>query len=107
MIAAAFPLYLLGFMGQPGGVLADFSIDGPVGLLNLLSAAGMALLVVVVLASVGSMLRTPVGAADDPWDAQTLEWSVPSPAPRDNFESLATVGSPEPLLDVKPQEVTA
>jgi len=106
-IAAAFPMYLLGFMGQPGGVLADFSIDGPVGLLNLLSAAGMAPLAVVVLASVGSMLRTPVGAADDPWDAQTLEWSVPSPAPRDNFESLATVGSPEPLLDVKPQEVTA
>ena len=106
-VAAAFPLYILGFMGQPANTLADFSIDGPVGLLNLLSAAGMGLVAVVVLGAVATMLGTPVGAADDPWDAQTLEWSVPSPAPRDNFEVLATVGSPEPLLDVKPQEVTA
>lgn len=106
-VASAFPLYILGFMGQPGGVVADFSIDGPVGLLNLLAAAGMGLVALVVLGTVATMLGTSVGATDDPWDAQTLEWSVPSPAPRDNFEVLATVGSPEPLLDVKPQEVTA
>lgn len=106
-VAAAFPLYILGFLGQPGGTVADFSIDGPVGLLNVLAALGMGLLAVVVLGSVATMLGTPVGASDDPWDAQTLEWSVPSPAPRDNFEVLASVGSPEPLLDVKPQEVTA
>jgi len=106
-VAAAFPLYLLGLMGQPGGTLSGFTIDGPVGPLNLLAGAGMAVLVLVVLGTVATMLRTAVGASDDPWDAQTLEWSVPSPAPRDNFESLATVGSPEPLLDVKPQEVMA
>jgi len=41
-------------------------------------------------------------AGDDPWDAQTLEWSVSSPAPADNFASIPSVASPEPLLDVKP-----
>ncbi|MFM9082459.1 MAG: cbb3-type cytochrome c oxidase subunit I [Actinomycetota bacterium] len=106
-VAAAFPLYVLGFMGQPGATLAVFEIDGPVGVLNLLAGAGMAVVALVVLGTVATMLGTAAGASDDPWDAQTLEWSVPSPAPRDNFEALATVGSPEPLLDVKPQEVTA
>lgn len=106
-VAAAFPLYILGFMGQPAGVVADFSLEGPDGTLNLVAAIGMGLVAVVVLGAVAAILSTPIGAADDPWDAQTLEWSVSSPAPRDNFEVLATVGSPEPLLDVKPQEVTA
>ena len=67
----------------------------------------MVLVALVVAATAGLMLAASRTAADDPWDAQTLEWSVPSPAPVDNFETLATVGSPEPLLDVKPQEVSA
>jgi len=41
-------------------------------------------------------------AGDDPWDAQTLEWSVSSPAPFDNFASVPSVASAEPLLDIKP-----
>jgi heme/copper-type cytochrome/quinol oxidase subunit 1 len=41
-------------------------------------------------------------AGDDPWDAQSLEWSVASPAPSNNFVSTPTVASAEPLLDIKP-----
>ena len=41
-------------------------------------------------------------SGDDPWDAQTLEWSVSSPAPHDNFVSMPAVSSSEPLLDIKP-----
>ena len=106
-IAAAFPLYVAGFLDQPAGKLTGFNVDGPVNVLNFLSGAGMLVIVLVVAAYTGLLLSTSVGAADDPWDGQTLEWSIPSPAPRDNFESLALVGSPEPLLDVKPQEVSA
>jgi heme/copper-type cytochrome/quinol oxidase subunit 1 len=36
---------------------------------------------------------------DDPWDAQTLEWTTTSPAPRDNYTEVPTVMSPEPVLD--------
>lgn len=106
-IAAAFPLYVAGFLDQPAAKLTGFNIDGPDNLLNLLSGIGMLVIVLVVAGYVGLMLSASTGAADDPWDGQTLEWSIPSPAPRDNFESLALVGSPEPLLDVKPQEVSA
>ena len=38
---------------------------------------------------------------DDPWDAQTLEWAVPSPAVTGVVPDLGLVRSPEPLLDAK------
>jgi heme/copper-type cytochrome/quinol oxidase subunit 1 len=88
-----------------------FDYDGPIALWNVASAAGSALIVLTVLAYVGLLVtavRAGAGATDDPWDAHTLEWSIPSPAPANNFASLATVSSSEPLLDVKPsQEVSA
>ena len=89
----------------------DFDYSGPLGLWNVLAGAGSAVIALVVLAYVGLLVTTVrqgAGATDDPWDAHTLEWSIPSPAPTDNFSALATVSSSEPLLDVKPsQEVPA
>ncbi len=106
-LAAAVPLWVLGLSDQPAAVLGGFTSSGSDDTLNLVAGVGMALVALVVAATAGLMLAASRTAADDPWDAQTLEWSVPSPAPVDNFETLATVGSPEPLLDVKPQEVSA
>ena len=110
-VLASLPLYIAGFAGQPAYATFGFDYDGPVALWNLVAAVGAALMALVVLAFVGllvSTLRAGAGAADDPWDAQTLEWSVPSPAPADNFAELPQVNSSEPLLDVKPsQEVPA
>jgi len=30
-------------------------------------------------------------ASDNPWEATTLEWSIPSPPPHDNFAGIAPV----------------
>lgn len=110
-VLASLPLYVAGFADQPAYSLAGFDYDGPVALWNLLAGAGAALVALVVLAFVGLLVtavRAGNGASDDPWDAQTLEWSVPSPAPADNFAELPVVNSSEPLLDAKPsQEVPA
>jgi cytochrome c oxidase subunit 1 len=46
-------------------------------------------------------------AGDDPWDAQTLEWAVRSPAPAAMAPDLGLVRSAEPLLDVKEAAATA
>ncbi len=35
----------------------------------------------------------------DPWQGHTLEWATPSPPPLENFVTLPTVDSAEPLLD--------
>jgi heme/copper-type cytochrome/quinol oxidase subunit 1 len=110
-VLSSLPLYIAGFADQPANVVNGFEYDGPVALWNVLSTAGSALIALVVLAYVGLLaaaVRAGAGAKDDPWDAHTLEWSIPSPAPTNNFASLATVSSSEPLLDAKPsQEVPA
>jgi heme/copper-type cytochrome/quinol oxidase subunit 1 len=110
-VLASLPLYIAGFANQPAHAVNGFDYDGPIALWNVASAAGSALIVLTVLAYVGLLVtavRAGAGATDDPWDAHTLEWSIPSPAPANNFASLATVSSSEPLLDVKPsQEVSA
>ena len=50
--------------------------------------------------------RKPVASGDNPWDAQTLEWTTTSPAPRDNFVDVPVVYSAEPLLDLKTASAT-
>jgi heme/copper-type cytochrome/quinol oxidase subunit 1 len=93
-----------GFADQPASAIADFSYDGPSGLWNAVAALGHLLAALSLLGLVAQAVRSrgSDAAGDDPWDGHTLEWSTPSPAPADNFVELAMVGSPEPLLDVKP-----
>lgn len=104
-VLSSLPLYIAGFANQPAGVVDGFSYDGPQELWNALAAAGQAIIaltVVLFLLTALRAFRAGEAAGDDPWDAQTLEWSVSSPAPADNFASVPSVSSPEPLLDVKP-----
>jgi heme/copper-type cytochrome/quinol oxidase subunit 1 len=111
VVLASLPLYIAGFADQPIDAVNNFDYSGPLGLWNVLAGSGSAIIAVVVVAYMGLLfatVRKGTGAIDDPWDAHTLEWSIPSPAPTDNFAALATVSSSEPLLDVKPsQEVPA
>jgi len=60
-----------------------------------LFAAGVTLLIVNVLVS----LRRGRPAGANPWDAPTLEWSVPSPPPPYNSAVIPTVGSRHPLWE--------
>lgn len=111
-IAAAFPLYIAGFSNQPVDAIGSFNYDGPIALWNALSGIGHAVIALVVIAFIALLIdavRNGAQAADDPWNAHTLEWAIPSPAPVNNFAELAQVGSPEPVLDAKPasQEVSA
>lgn len=104
-VLAALPMYIAGFANQPANVANNFSYGGPQELWNTASAAGHALVAVSVLLFVLTALRAFTAgevAGDDPWDAQSLEWSVSSPAPSSNFVSTPSVASAEPLLDIKP-----
>ena len=104
-VLAALPLYIAGFANQPANVVDGFNYSGPAELWNAASAAGHAIVAVSVLLFILTALRAFTAgdaAGDDPWDAQTLEWSVSSPAPSDNFVSMPIVSSAEPLLDIKP-----
>jgi hypothetical protein len=58
-------------------------------------AAGVLLFIFNVLKS----LRSGAVADTNPWDAPTLEWSVPSPPPPYNFAVIPTVASRYPLWE--------
>src|SRR6185437_2019341 len=44
-------------------------------------------------------LKSGTPASENPWDAPTLEWAVPSPPPPYNFAVIPTVASRYPLWD--------
>jgi cytochrome c oxidase subunit 1/cytochrome c oxidase subunit I+III len=41
-------------------------------------------------------------AGNDPWEADSLEWSITSPPPEYNFAAIPVVASAHPLWDQKP-----
>jgi heme/copper-type cytochrome/quinol oxidase subunit 1 len=109
-VLASLPYYVAGFADQPAGS-ALYDYEGPAELWNILALAGHALMALTVVAFAGLAMRTLTVAADrvddDPWRAQTIEWTTTSPAPRNNFSEVPTVSSPEPLLDLEPVTATA
>ncbi len=100
-ILAAFPMYIAGFLDQPAGISY---LDDDLTIWNIIALVGHSLMALTVLGFIGLLLastRHDEPVADDPWDAQTLEWATTSPAPRDNFVDVPVVHSAEPLLDLK------
>lgn len=110
---AAGPLLVAGFLDQLGGVpssdadvaglLDTGAVDGAAAL-NTLSLVGHGLMALTVVAAAALMLKTFTGSGDaadeNPYGAHTVEWGTPSPAPAANYEHVATVASPEPLLEL-------
>ena len=88
-----FPMHFTGMDGMPRRV---YTYDSSMGwdLLNTLSTAGAFLLafgMLIFLHNIVRSWRKGERAEADPWDARTLEWSIPSPPPEYNFAEIPTV----------------
>ncbi|HZZ88554.1 MAG TPA: cytochrome c oxidase subunit I [Caulobacteraceae bacterium] len=96
-----FPMHWVGLMGMPRRVYTyPFGMGWDAGNLiislgALLFAAGVLLLIVNVVVS----RKRGRQAGRNPWDAPTLEWSVPSPPPPYNFAVIPSVASRHPLWE--------
>ncbi len=94
-----FPLHQVGLQGMPRRVYTYPAGMGWEGL-NILSTAGAVVLALGILTFFLNVLwarsRGPL-AGDDPWGADTLEWSTSSPPPPYNFFHLPTVQGRYPL----------
>jgi cytochrome c oxidase subunit I len=87
------PMHILGMQGMPRryytypeGTGWDFW--------NLVSTIGaflIALSIAVFMVNVVRALIRGREGGEDPWDARTLEWSIPSPPPHYNFEEVPEV----------------
>jgi cytochrome c oxidase subunit I+III len=101
-----FPMHQLGLQGMPRRVYTYLAEMGW-GNLNLLASLGAALIALSVLVFIGNVLRSYRNgaiAADNPWQAGTLEWATSSPPPPYNFLHLPTVASQEPLWEDTPEQ---
>lgn len=86
-----FPQFLLGYLGMPRRY---HSYDPEFQVLHLLSSAGASILAVGYTLPVfylGWSLRWGKPAETNPWGATGLEWTVPSPPPKHNFEEVPVV----------------
>ena len=100
-ILASLPYLIAGFAGQPAAAQV-FDYEGPMQVWNGLVLAGHVMMGLTVIGFALLVLRgagSVVG--DDPYDAQTIEWTTGSPAPADNFHEVPVITSAEPLLDMK------
>jgi cytochrome c oxidase subunit I+III len=96
-----FPMHILGIEGMPRRVYT-YPAELGWGPLNLLSSAGAILLLIGGILFVYGMVRALVAgtvAADNPWGADTLEWSVSSPPPVYNFLHIPVVEGANALWD--------
>jgi cytochrome c oxidase subunit 1/cytochrome c oxidase subunit I+III len=98
---AFFPMHILGFLGMPRRIYTyapGLGWDG----INVLVTIGSFLFglgtgITLVNWVVCRFRGAPAG--DNPWDADSLEWSTTSPPPDWNFEAIPVVTGRHPLWD--------
>ncbi|HEX6423392.1 MAG TPA: cytochrome c oxidase subunit I [Acidimicrobiales bacterium] len=104
------PMHVLGLQGMPRRMhtyIADYGFE----FWNLVSTIGSFIIAVSMLifgwnivASWRAHRADPVDVGPDPWDARSLEWSVPSPTPVHNFDTVPTVSRLDEFWHHKYQE---
>jgi cytochrome c oxidase subunit 1 len=86
-----FPFLILGYAGMPRryyDYLPEYQIY------HVISTVGSWILILGILIMILNLLvalRRGKPASANPWGAKTLEWTVPSPPPVENFEVIPTV----------------
>ena len=98
-----FPMHFSGMLGMPRRI---YTYDSGQGwdLYNAMSSIGAMLFPIAMLFFIYNFLRsrkTGEPAGPNPWDAGTLEWTIPSPPPEYNFAKLPNVTSRYPLWEGK------
>jgi cytochrome c oxidase subunit I len=89
------PMHMSGLLGQPRRTaVLPVELGGDVELYNLLSTIGVGVLTIsatIFLVNLIISIRKGAASGNDPWDARTLEWTIPSPTPHYNFAEIPTV----------------
>ncbi|GAA0366166.1 cytochrome c oxidase subunit 1 [Bacillus horti] len=87
-----FPQHFLGLMGMPRRYftyMPNQSLEFG-NWLSTIGAIGMAVGTIIFVVNIIVSAKGPKAPAD-PWDARTLEWSIPSPPPEYNFKQTPLV----------------
>jgi cytochrome c oxidase subunit 1 len=98
-----FPMHILGLNGMPRRVYTYPEGLGfeELNLLETISAFLLAASFAVFLYNIIKTWRGPRNAPADPWNAATLEWTIPSPPQEWNFAEIPVVHGRDPLWEAK------
>jgi cytochrome c oxidase subunit 1 len=101
-----FPMHILGMIGMPRRVYTYQPQLGWGGLNQLATLGVLPLALGILLMFVNFALsrRRGAPAGPNPWDADTLEWSVSSPPPPYNYLHVPTVAGGHALWDAAPDQ---
>ncbi|PKL74695.1 MAG: cytochrome c oxidase subunit I [Candidatus Melainabacteria bacterium HGW-Melainabacteria-1] len=81
------PMFILGIQGMPRRYYDYLPVLEPLNFFSGFGAAIMVIGIFLILINLILGLRSGDPAPPDPWGGTTLEWSIPSPPPAENFES--------------------
>jgi cytochrome c oxidase subunit I+III len=102
-------LHVAGLQGMPRRVYT-YPAEVAWTAANALASAGAALMglgVLLFFVNLALSARRGEPAGENPWGASTLEWSVASPPPAWNFQTIPVVRGREPLWESPPPEAAA
>lgn len=106
---AFMPLYVLGLMGMTRRLDHYAAATGfhPLLVVAAVGACiiGMGIFFQILQLVVSIKNREKLKVGNDPWDARTLEWSIPSPAPYYNFAVIPEVHGRDPYWEVKQERL--
>ena len=92
-------MHISGIYGMPRRTWT-YAAELNIALPNMLSTIGAFIFALSALILVYTIIKSAISgepAGPNPWNAATLEWSIPSPPPHYNFAEIPTVRSREPL----------
>ena len=96
---AFFPMHFLGLQGMPRRY-SSYGAESGWWFWNVVATVGAFLIaagILVFLMNAARSFKDGEKAPDNPWDAPTLEWAVPSPPPVYNFREVPLVTHRDPL----------
>jgi cytochrome c oxidase subunit I+III len=101
-----FPMHILGLQGMPRRVYTYLPGTGwgPLNALQSFGAIFVTLSVLTMLTNFFLSVRRGEIAGPNPWDADTLEWSIASPPPCYNYLHVPTVSGPNANWDAAPDQ---
>jgi cytochrome c oxidase subunit 1/cytochrome c oxidase subunit I+III len=104
--AGFFPMHISGLLGMPRRIYTYAPEMGwhAVNLVTTVGSFVFALGVLMFIVNVLWSLKRGAPAGANPWDAPTLEWSVPSPPPAYNFAVIPFIESRHPLWESRLDE---
>lgn len=110
-VVAFTPLYALGLMGVTRR-LDHYAANSNWQALFIIAGIGLGIILLGVLLQITQLgysiwKRNELRVTNDPWNARTLEWSVPSPAPGNNFAATPIVTTRDAFWEHKQGDINA